>query len=118
MQALNLHHPGRSLLLFFGSLVFALYVLAPVAWLVSSSFQPEAEITSRPPHWIPHQPTMENFEAIFHARDDVVTYANRKRGDSATGGSNRSSVSVKRCRKRSGNVQMQSVLASTSGAIA
>ena len=86
MQALNLHHPGRSLLLFFGSLVFALYVLAPVAWLVSSSFQPEAEITSRPPHWIPHQPTLENFEAIFTARDNVVTYENRKRGDSATGG--------------------------------
>ena len=86
MQALNLRHPGRSLLLFLGSLLFALYVLAPVAWLVSSSFQPEAENTSRPPHWIPHQPTMENFEAIFHARDDVVTYANRKRGDSATGG--------------------------------
>lgn len=86
MQALNLHHPGRSLLLFVGSLVFALYVLAPVAWLVSSSFQPEAEITSRPPHWIPHQPTLENFEAIFTARDNVVTYENRKRGDSATGG--------------------------------
>ena len=86
MQALNLHHPGRSLLLFLGSLLFALYVLAPVAWLVSSSFQPEAEITSRPPHWIPHRPTLENFEAIFHAKDDVVTYANRKRGDSATGG--------------------------------
>ena len=86
MQALNLHHPGRSLLLFLGSLLFALYVLAPVAWLVSSSFQPEAEITSRPPHWIPHQPTLENFEAIFQAKDNVVTYANRKRGDSATGG--------------------------------
>ena len=86
MQALNLHHPGRSLLLFLGSLLFALYVLAPVAWLVSSSFQPEAEITSRPPHWIPHQPTLENFEAIFTAKDNVVTYENRKRGDSATGG--------------------------------
>ena len=61
MQALNLHHPGRSLLLFLGSLLFALYVLAPVAWLMSSSFQPEAEITSRPPHWIPHQPTMERW---------------------------------------------------------
>lgn len=86
MQALNLRHPGRSLLLFVGAIVFALYVLAPVAWLVSSSFQPESEITSRPPHWIPHRPTLENFEAIFTARDNVVTYENRKRGDSATGG--------------------------------
>jgi multiple sugar transport system permease protein len=83
---LPLQHPGRSLLLLLASLLFALYVLAPVAWMVSSSFQPENEITSRPPHWIPHAPTLENFEAIFKAKDEVVTYANRKRGDTATGG--------------------------------
>ena len=44
-------------------------MLAPVAWLVSSSFQSEAEITSVPPHWIPHQPTAENFAAIFKAKE-------------------------------------------------
>jgi multiple sugar transport system permease protein len=62
------------------------YVLAPVAWLLSSSFQGEAEITSRPPHWIPHQPTLENFEAIFQAREKKVTYETRRAGDPATGG--------------------------------
>jgi multiple sugar transport system permease protein len=77
---------GRSLFLFFASLLFLLYVLAPVAWLLSSSFQGEAEITSRPPHWIPHQPTMENFAAIFEARDKKVTYETRRQGDPATGG--------------------------------
>ena len=79
-------HLGRRVLLFFASLLFALYVLSPIAWLVSSSFQSEAEITSVPPHWLPQQPTTENFEAIFKARDEVVTYENRKQGDSATGG--------------------------------
>jgi multiple sugar transport system permease protein len=79
-------HLGRNALLFFGSLLFALYVLAPVAWLVSSSFQSESEITSVPPHWIPHQPTTHNFSAIFSAEDKVVTYENRRRGDTATGG--------------------------------
>jgi multiple sugar transport system permease protein len=77
---------GRSLFLFFASLLFLLYVLAPVAWLLSSSFQGEAEITSRPPHWIPHPPTMENFAAIFEARDKKVTYETRRQGDPATGG--------------------------------
>jgi multiple sugar transport system permease protein len=62
------------------------YVLAPVAWLLSSSFQGEAEITSRPPHWIPHRPTAENFAAIFEARDKKVTYETRRQGDPATGG--------------------------------
>ena len=58
----------RRVFLFFASVVFLVYVLAPVAWMASSSFQGEAEITSRPPHWIPHEPTLENFEAIFQAQ--------------------------------------------------
>jgi len=76
----------RRIFLFFSSIIFLVYVLAPVAWLLSSSFQGEAEITSRPPHWIPHQPTLENFEAIFQAREKKVTYETRRAGDPATGG--------------------------------
>ena len=77
---------GRSLFLFLSSTVFLVYVLAPVAWLVSSSLQRDAEITSRPPHWIPHEPTLENFAAIFQAREKKVTYETRRQGDPATGG--------------------------------
>lgn len=77
---------GRQVLLFIASALFAVYVLAPIAWLVSSSFQSEAEITSVPPHWVPHQPTAQNFEAIFKAKEEVVTYETRKEGDTATGG--------------------------------
>ena len=77
---------GRNVLLFAASALFLVYVLAPVAWLVSSSVQQEAEITSRPPHWIPQQPTLENFEAIFQAKEKKVTYETRRAGDPATGG--------------------------------
>lgn len=77
---------GRNVLLFTASALFLVYVLAPVAWLVSSSVQQEAEITSRPPHWIPQQPTLENFEAIFQAKEKKVTYETRRAGDPATGG--------------------------------
>ena len=76
----------RRIFLFCASAVFLIYVLAPVAWLLSSSFQGEAEITSRPPHWVPQQPTLENFEAIFQAREKKVTYETRRAGDPATGG--------------------------------
>jgi multiple sugar transport system permease protein len=76
----------RRIFLLFASVVFLVYVLSPVAWLLSSSFQGDAEITSRPPHWIAHQPTLENFEAIFQARDKKVTYETRRAGDPATGG--------------------------------
>ncbi len=77
---------GRNLLLLAASLLFLGYVLAPVAWLVSSSFQSESEITSKPPHWIPHQPTLKNFEAIFGAGERDVTYETRRKADPSSGG--------------------------------
>lgn len=79
-------HLGQKTLIFISSLLFVLYVLAPIGWLVSSSFQSEAEITSVPPHWVPDEPTLENFQAIFNVKDKVVTYENRRQGDTATGG--------------------------------
>ena len=77
---------GRRLLLLVASALFLVYVLAPVAWLVSSSFQSEAEITAKPPHWVPRHPTLENFAAIFKAEQEKITYETRRQGDPATGG--------------------------------
>ena len=50
-----------------GALLLLAYTLAPVCWLVSSSLQTEREIVSVPPHWIPEQPTLFNFQAILAA---------------------------------------------------
>ena len=77
---------GRAILLFAASILFLAYILAPVAWLVTSSFQNEREIISKPPHWIPHEPTMQNFAAIFAARDKTVTYETRRKADPSSGG--------------------------------
>ncbi len=76
----------RGIVLGLASLMFLSYVLLPIGWLVSSSFQTEKEIVSKPPHWIPHEPTAQNFAAIFDASGKKVTYENRRRGDPATGG--------------------------------
>jgi multiple sugar transport system permease protein len=67
--SMNKFIPGQRALLFIGSLLFSLYVLAPIAWLLSSSLQSEAEITSVPPHWVPHAPTAQYFRAFFKAPD-------------------------------------------------
>ncbi len=77
---------ARRAVLFGASVILLIYVLAPFAWLVSSSFQTEAEIVSVPPHWIPHEPTLENFEAIFFYGKEEVTYETRTRADPASGG--------------------------------
>lgn len=77
----------RRLVIFVSSMTLALYVLAPISWLVSSSFQTETEIVSVPPHWIPDEPTVANFTAIFGASKDAeVTYETRSGVDPAAGG--------------------------------
>lgn len=76
----------RKTVIFIASLLTATYVLAPIYWLVASSFQSELEIVSVPPHWIPHQPTLENYAAIFAEPDKKVTYETRREGDPSSGG--------------------------------
>ena len=61
----RLSERGRAMFIFVCSVLLLAYLLAPITWLVSSSFQTEAEIVSVPPHWIPEEPTTKNFEAIL-----------------------------------------------------
>jgi multiple sugar transport system permease protein len=82
----RLRRVGRGIALAVASVLFLGYVLAPIVWLVSSSFQSEHEITSKPPHWIPQAPTLQNFVAIFAAKSKTVTYESRKAADPASGG--------------------------------
>jgi len=44
-------------------LVFA--VLAPFVWMVISSISPQVELTKKPPHWIPEEPTLRRFKALI-----------------------------------------------------
>ena len=76
---------GRGVILTLFSLLLVAYVAGPVAWLVSSSLQSEADITAVPPNWIPPKVMWGNFEAIFTAGQRTVTYENRYQGDPAAG---------------------------------
>jgi len=85
-KGVDFRRAASGLLLLAGSIVFLAYVLAPVVWLVSSSVQTEREIVSKPPHWIPHEPTLNNFAAIFAARNKTMTYETRHTADPSSGG--------------------------------
>ena len=41
------------------------YLLAPPAWMVVSSFSPDAELYARPPHWVPSHPTLQHYATLF-----------------------------------------------------
>jgi len=40
-------------------------VVGPIAWVVSASFQTETELLTKPQHFIPERPTLDNYEYIF-----------------------------------------------------
>jgi multiple sugar transport system permease protein len=43
-------------------LVFA--ILAPFTWMLISSISPPNELASKPPHWIPQNPTLDRYRAL------------------------------------------------------
>lgn len=43
----------------------AIFVAAPVVWMISTSLKPESDVLSTTPHWIPQQTTFENYQNLF-----------------------------------------------------
>jgi len=53
-------------------LMFLFAILAPFFWMFISSISPQRELTQRPPHWIPEEPTSIRYQALFFP-DSVET---------------------------------------------
>jgi multiple sugar transport system permease protein len=49
----------------------AILFVAPLAWLISASFQPVGDIFSWPPQWIPQNPTIDGYKRFFGIGGDV-----------------------------------------------
>jgi multiple sugar transport system permease protein len=56
---------GWKALLYVVLIAGAILSIAPFAWMVTSSFQPLAEMFSVPPHWIPRNFTLDNYHDFF-----------------------------------------------------
>lgn len=62
--------PTAKSIALYACLALALfYLLAPPAWMVVSSFSPDAELYTRPPHWIPAHPTLQHYATLFQLPD-------------------------------------------------
>jgi len=57
--------PWKTLATYALVVLIVLYMLAPFAWLVISSFMTEAEANSVPTHFLPQQPTLNNYLVFF-----------------------------------------------------
>jgi len=55
----------KRIFLYVVTVILALWLIGPVLWLVDASFQLDNEIFSVPPHWIPQNPTLDNYKYII-----------------------------------------------------
>ncbi len=51
-------------------------VVVPFAWMLASSFKPEAEVRAVPPTWWPQTLTLENYDTLFTSLDFPTYFAN------------------------------------------
>lgn len=54
--------PWRSIVVYTGAVLMFLWLVAPFYWVVNTSFMWEIEAFSKPPHWIPENPTLINWQ--------------------------------------------------------
>lgn len=55
---------GNLVLIYLGMLALAIYILAPIAWIVMMSFKSKLDVISVPPKFI-FTPTLDNYLALF-----------------------------------------------------
>ena len=56
--------PWRKSILFVFALAFGFWILFPFYWMITSSFMTPAELGAVPPHWIPRNPTTQNYVQV------------------------------------------------------
>jgi ABC-type glycerol-3-phosphate transport system permease component len=61
----------RTVFLYICFTLFAVWVIAPIAFTVQSSFSNPGEMAAQPPHWIPQNPTLDNYWSVFNSATDA-----------------------------------------------
>lgn len=46
-------------------IAWALIIMFPIYWMLQTSFKDSGEWVTWPPNWVPHEPTLKNYEQIF-----------------------------------------------------
>ncbi len=53
------------ILMFLLTIPVLMFIFLPILWLLSASFATQVELFTVPPHWIPQQPTLQNYADIL-----------------------------------------------------
>lgn len=55
----------RTVILYLSVIIFLAFTLFPLVWTFITSVSPLSELMAMPKHWIPSDPTLQNYNAIF-----------------------------------------------------
>lgn len=62
---MKLRNVGFNIFLGIAILLILCWTLAPFYWVLISAISPRVELYSKPPHWIPEQPTLKPFYTVL-----------------------------------------------------
>jgi multiple sugar transport system permease protein len=62
-----------AVLIYCAAILLMLFILLPFAWLFISSISPKVELIAVPPHWIPENPTFDNYLKLAGISDSHLT---------------------------------------------
>jgi multiple sugar transport system permease protein len=72
-----MRRPGASSLLLHAALITtSLISLTPLGWMAAAAFMQPGEANALPPHLLPHDPTLQNFVALFTRLDMARAFLN------------------------------------------
>ena len=64
--------PVHTVLINCAAALLMLFILLPFVWLFISSISPKVELIAVPPHWIPQNPTGDNYLKLLRASDATL----------------------------------------------
>ncbi|MGE5377708.1 MAG: carbohydrate ABC transporter permease [Bacteroidota bacterium] len=64
-RRVRIQHVLGRIVLYFLVLILVFVVVAPFVWMILSSISAQTELSAVPPHWIPRQPTLARYQALF-----------------------------------------------------
>lgn len=65
---------GKRILLYLAVGVYLFVCLAPFLWVLTGSFQPLSQIMKGQVHWIPRNPTLENYTPLFFSKLGIKNF--------------------------------------------
>lgn len=67
----------KKIVVYTAAVFFALYIILPFYWIVTTSFMHEVDALAVPPQWIPENPTLDNYRAFVNPSEAEALVGSR-----------------------------------------